>query len=146
MLTPDTLAFPAEPLEHECTPAERAKGRRYQLEVLVSAAVYTATIFVSAGAIDRLVGVPKIAVALLPMLGVAGMILAFIRYVRRVDEFQRQMFVVAGAIAGLGTAVITMAFGFLENAGVPRISMVWVWPITCVIFAVCAPIVRRRYR
>jgi hypothetical protein len=39
-----------------------------------------------------------------------------------------------------------MLLGFLENAGVPRISMTWVWPIDCAAFGIAVAILRLRYR
>ena len=80
------------------------------------------------------------------MIGVIGMSIALIRFMLRMDELQRQNLILCGAIAGLATAIATMALGFLENAGVPRISMTFVWPFTMLVFGACVPFMRRRYR
>ena len=79
-------------------------------------------------------------------LGFAAMTVAIVRFVMKTDEFQRQSFVTAGAIAAVAGAVVTMLLGFLENAGVPRISMTWVWPIDCAAFGIAVVMLRRRYR
>jgi hypothetical protein len=133
--------------DHSCTPTERKNSRRYQLEYFGAAGIYVVLLFVSAGFIDRVpLGPGKVALALLPMIGVIAMSVALVRFMLRMDEFQRQYLITCGAIAGLVTAVATMALGFLENAGVPRISMTFVWPLTMVVFGVCVPFMRRRYR
>jgi hypothetical protein len=137
---------PVSDLEHSCTPTERRNVRRYQLELLGSLLVYAALLFVSVANVDRLAGTAKVAVAILPMLGFAAMTVAIVRFVMKTDEFQRQSFVTAGAIAAVAGAVVTMLLGFLENAGVPRISMTWVWPIDCAAFGIALVMLRRRYR
>jgi Na+/H+ antiporter NhaA len=104
-------------------------------------------LLVSLRFVDRVsLGPGKVAVALLPMLGIIAFSIAMLRFFSHIDEFQRQTTLTALAIAGLVTAIVTMALGFLENAGVPRISMTFVWPLTFVVFGVCLPFVRRRYR
>jgi len=80
------------------------------------------------------------------MIGMIAMCVALVRFISRMDEFQRQYFMTCGAIAGLVTAIATMALGFLENAGVPRVSMTFVWPVTMLAFGACLLLMRRRYR
>jgi small-conductance mechanosensitive channel len=132
--------------EHGCTPSERASSRRYFVEIGVAALAYVALTFMSVSSVDHIGGAGKVGVALLPMLGVVAMSVAMVRFAARMDELQRQTFIVSGAIAGLACAIVTMALGFLENAGVPRLSMTWVWPMTAIAFAISFPFVRRRYR
>ena len=110
-------------------------------------ALYLVTLFVSIRNVDHVAAGPgKVALALLPALGIVTTSLALVRYVLRQDELQRRTFVDAAAIAAVVTAVLAMTLGFLENAGVPRISMTWVWAMTMSSFAVSLPFVRRRYR
>ena len=133
--------------EHTCSPTERKSNRRYQLEVIGSAAVYTVLLLISIHFVDRITpGAAKTAVALLPMIGVVGMSLAMVRFTMRADELQRQTMLISGAISAVATAVITMCFGFLENAGMAALPITFVWPMIVLIFGICVPIVRRRYR
>jgi hypothetical protein len=133
--------------EPRYTPSEARLIRRYRNECVAAAVVYVGLLFVSVRYVDRLsAGPAKVALALLPMLGVIAFAIAMLRFLSHVDEFQRQTILTAAAIAGLVTAIVTMALGFLENAGAPRFSMTFVWPLTFVIFGVCLPFVRRRYR
>jgi hypothetical protein len=146
MLGSNASPFLGDTSEHECTPTERANQRRYRFELLACLAVYFVTLFVSVTNVDRCTGSLKVIVALAPMIGVVAFAVALYRFFRHVDEMQRQMFTVAGAIAASGTALVTLTLGFLENAGVTRVSMIWVWPMTALIFGIAVPIVRRRYR
>jgi hypothetical protein len=133
--------------DHSCTPTERKNARRYKFEYFGAAGMYAVLLLVSAGFIDRTpAGAGKVALALLPMIGMIAMCVALVRFMSRMDEFQRQYFMTCGAIAGLVTAIATMALGFLENAGVPRVSMTFVWPVTMLAFGACLLLMRRRYR
>jgi hypothetical protein len=142
------IAQPSSPnAEPTHTPTEARLFRRYRNECIAAAVVYVGLLFVSVRFVDRLsAGPAKVALALLPMLGVIAFSIAMLRFLSHIDEFQRQTILTAAAVAGLITAIVTMALGFLENAGVPRISMTFVWPLTFVIFGVCLPFVQRRYR
>jgi len=142
------IAQPSSPnVEPRYTPTETKLFRRYRNECIGAAFVYVGLLFASLRFVDRLsVGPAKVAVALLPMLGVVAFSIAMLRFLSHLDEFQRQTTLTAAAIAGLVTAIVTMALGFLENAGAPRVSMTFVWPMTFVVFGVCLPFVRRRYR
>jgi hypothetical protein len=132
--------------EQGCTPSERASSRRYFVEIGIAALAYVGLTFASVSSVDHVGGAGKVVVALLPMLGIAAMSVAMVRFATRMDELQRQTFIASAAIAGLACAIVTMALGFLENAGVPRLSMTWVWPITAIAFVFAFPFVRRRYR
>jgi hypothetical protein len=142
------IAQPSSPnAEPRYTPTEARLFRRYRNECIAAAVLYVGLLFISVRFVDRLSAGPgKVSLALLPMLGVIAFSIAMIRFLSHIDEFQRQTILTAAAIAALITAIVTMALGFLENAGAPRFSMTYVWPLTFVIFGVCLPFVRRRYR
>ncbi len=120
--------------------------RRYQLEIAAAAALYVGLVFISTGTVNRLAGNAKVAIALLPVLGVTALVIAIVRFVLRADELERQVVVMSAALAAVGVGVMTMALGFLENAGVPRLSMTLVWPLLAVAFGVTFPFVHRRYQ
>ena len=71
----------------------------------------------------------RTAVLLTPMAGFALMIWAMARHLRRIDEYLRQSMLESVAIAAAITAGLTFTYGFLENAGYPRLSMFAVWPL-----------------
>ena len=133
-------------LEAACSPSERRSSRRYLVEMLSSSLAYFILLAISVRYVDHADGVAKVALALLPVAGIAAMSLAFVRFTLRLDDFQRQTIFQSGAIAALASAVVTMTLGFLENAGLPRISLTWVWPMILGFFGIALPFVRRRYR
>jgi len=64
-----------------------------------------------------------------PMLPFLLMVWAIARQIRRSDEYCRLQTLEAIAIAFGVTAGLTFTYGFLENAGFPRLSMFIVWPV-----------------
>jgi hypothetical protein len=64
-----------------------------------------------------------------PMIGVLLVIWAIARHFRRVDEFIRMVTLENMVIAAAVTAGLTFTYGFLENAGYPRLSMFIVMPL-----------------
>lgn len=66
-------------------------------------------------------------IALLPMIPICLAALAIYRHVLRMDEFQRQKAFKVITIAAAVTMLVTLAYGFLELAGLPRLSMFAVW-------------------
>ena len=45
-----------------------------------------------------------------------------------------------------GAAALTLTYGFLQNAGLPEVSWIWVWPVMAVCWIIGSLIARRRYR
>ncbi len=129
-----------------CTPSERRSLRRYQFELGVGLAVYAALLVPTVLFVDRLNGLAKVVVAVLPMAGILVICAALVRFTLRADEFQRQTILVSAAIAGVVCLVVTMTLGLLENAGLPRLPMTLVWIILLFAFGIAMPFVRRRYR
>jgi len=80
-------------------------------------------------------GLGRTLVLLSPMVPFALFLVVIVRYFRRVDEYLRlQMLenfaITAGIVGGL-----TFTYGFLENAGFPRLSMFTVWTAMGVVCA-----------
>lgn len=129
----------------ECTPSEKRNSRRYVVEFAVGVFAYTVLVLLSVGNVEHVTGWQKYVVAIAPTFGSVIMVVAVVRFVLSMDELQRQTFVVSGAIALLATSVVTMAIGFLENAGIPHVNMTWVLPIAAASWGLAMPFVRRRY-
>ena len=73
-----------------------------------------------------------------PVIGVVLICWAMIRHVRRVDEFIRMEMLESIAISAVLTAGITFTYGFLETAGLPRLSMFCVPPLLGGLWAILA--------
>jgi len=62
------------------------------------------------------------------------------------DELQRRIHLEALGFAFGATAILTFAYGFLENAGLPRLSYIWILPAMVVLWGVGAAVASWRYR
>ena len=63
------------------------------------------------------------------MLPALGIPLAVIRYCQALDELQLRMQLESLAFGFTATAIVTFTYGFLQNAGLPDVSWIWVWPV-----------------
>lgn len=87
----------------------------------------------------------RYAVALLPVIPGALVVVAAVRFHRRIDELQQRIALEAIALAFAGTAVITFIYGFAEDAvDLPRVNWTWVWGVMGGLWLICDFIVRRR--
>jgi hypothetical protein len=74
-------------------------------------------------------------------------ILTIVRSVRVLDEMQQRIQLEALAFAFAATAILGTAYGYLENAGLPRIKWgVWLAPVMVVLWALGLLRASRRYR
>lgn len=84
-------------------------------------------------------------VTLLPMIPLAFVLVAWLRFFRRMDELQQRMQMEALAFAFGGTALITFSYGFLQSAGFPDLNWFFVWPLMTVLWIVGGVIAHRRW-
>jgi hypothetical protein len=122
-------------------------SRRYLYELALSLVAYAFVLSLTLGII---INYPagrfwRPVIALLPMIPAASVCWVVIRQLHRVDEMQRRLQFEALAFAFAGTALITFGYGFLENAGLPRLSMFAVWPLMAVLWIIGLVVNRRRY-
>lgn len=90
-------------------------------------------------------GVAKIVVALLPVLPVLFGFYAFMDHIRSMDELQRKIQFEGFAFSLGATGIITFTVGFLENAGVPSFSLIWVFPLIIALWGIGSAIAAKRY-
>lgn len=109
---------------------EREATKRGNLELAASLGVY-ALILIPALYFGESMeaGTARTLVMLSPMIGFLLALWAIIRQFNRVDEFVRLRTLENVAIAAAVTAGASFTYGFLENAGFPRLSMFAVWPL-----------------
>jgi hypothetical protein len=81
-----------------------------------------------------------------PMLPFLLAVWAVVRQIRRSDEFMRKTVVEHVAITAAVTAGWTFTYGFLENAGYPKLSMFTVWPAMGAVWAILAIVEIVRHR
>jgi len=105
--------------------------RHYVVRMLVGFAAYAATLVASqkmlANHLDSVTA--RVLLSLAPMLPAIFICCVIVRSIAELDEMQRKVQFEALALAFAGTALITFGYGFLEGAGLPKLSMFAVWPL-----------------
>jgi hypothetical protein len=110
--------------------SQKTKISRYAVELLGAMALY---VIVLVAAIRAAPGIEshglKMLACVSPMVPIALAIWAIARHFRRVDDYLRLVMLENVAVAAAVTAGASLTYGFLENAGFPKISMFAVWPV-----------------
>ena len=121
--------------------------RRYQVELAAFMVAYAVLLVVSITLLKHALptGITRTLLAVMPMLPALGVCWASVRELRRIDEFRRRVQLEALASAFLATAFVTFSYGFLENAGYPRLSMFVVWPLMATFWIIARAVCVRRY-
>src|SRR3954453_8550329 len=119
----------------------------YSATMFISFALYALALVLSLTWLKAGVEGPwKYAIAVLPVLPALGIPFAVVRYCQAMDELQLRIQLEALAFGFASTALATFTYGFLQNAGLPDVSWVWVWPVMAACWMVGQLVVRRRYR
>lgn len=120
---------------------------RYTVTMLISLALYAIVLVLSLTWLKAGVEGPwKYAIAVLPVLPALGIPFAVVRYCQAMDELQRRIQLESLAFGFGAAAIATFTYGFLQNAGLPEVSWVWVWPVMGTCWIVGNLVARRRYR
>ena len=124
--------------------------KRYLREFIYSMIAYVLTLIPSILAVNSLKDYPftpaRVLVALMPVLPVAFMVYFFIRYLNEIDELQQRVQLLSIGFAAGTTGLLTFSYGFLENVGFPRISLLWVFPIMILLWGLGQAFISRRYQ
>ena len=120
---------------------------RRLLPLLIGLAAYAAILIISQKLIAGGIKAPALVflISLSPMLPALLICAVVIRSIRHLDEMQRKLQFEALALSFVGTAWITFGYGFLEGAGLPRLSMFVVWPLMATIWFIGVMIGRLRF-
>lgn len=122
-------------------------ARAYMIEFGSAMAAYVVVLIVSLLVIEQNPQAPwRYLLALAPVVPAFFALLAFVRFLGRMDELQRRIQLEALGLSFGATAILTFAYGFLENVGFPQISYIWILPLMVVLWGVGAGIASRRYR
>jgi hypothetical protein len=113
---------------HEAPLPEKRWGRIYNRELALVLAAYAPVLVVSLLVADDTSGALRYVVSGTPVLPFAALGWVVVRALRRVDERERLLVYRSLAFACFATSVLTFGYGFMENAGAPRLSMFAVWP------------------
>ena len=118
----------------------QASKKRLYFKELTGALVLYAIVLTLALTIGQRLppGSLQTAVYVSPMLPFLLAVWAIVRQIRRSDEFISKTVIEQIAVTAAVTAGWTFTYGFLENAGYPRLSMFTVWPVMGAVWAVLA--------
>jgi hypothetical protein len=107
-------------------------NRMYLMELGGSLAVYMALLFAALHFGRPMAeGAARSLVLISPMIGFVLMLWTIGRHFGRIDEYMRMRLLENISIAAGITAGVTFTYGFLETAGLPKLSMFTVWVILC---------------
>lgn len=85
-------------------------------------------------------------IALLPVIPVGFALAAYVRFLSRSDELQQRINLQALAFAFGATALLTFTYGFLEIAGFPQLSWIWVLPLMIGLWGLAMALYTRKYQ
>ncbi len=85
-------------------------------------------------------------IAILPVIPAILAMWAVIRGVRSLDELQRRIQFEAIIFSFLATCLLTLTWGFLQNAGLPHADVLWVAPLLITLWGVGLGIAHWRYQ
>ena len=121
--------------------------KTYYKELALAGSVYIAVVVASVYLLTRIhLGYWRVPVAVAPVLPAALIVRAIIRHIRRMDELQARIQLESMAFAFAATAMLTLTYGFLQNAGFPNVNWVWVWPLMGVMLSVGTFFAKRKYQ
>lgn len=121
--------------------------RRYVFGVCSSILLYAIALVASLSWLQSNPPLPwKYFIAVLPVLPALWMPIAVTQFVREIDELQKLIVLESLAFAFAATAVLTFTYGFLQNAGLPAVGWIWVWPVMAICWLAGAALSWRRYR
>ncbi|HTU48996.1 MAG TPA: hypothetical protein VMF56_00295 [Acidobacteriaceae bacterium] len=122
--------------------------KMYRKQALFGFAAYTVLAFVAMWVVEKYpLGEWRIPVALTPIMPALFIARSMVRMLSSCDELQLRIHFESLAFAFVGTALLTLTFGFLQAlAGVPTANWVWVWPLMGALFFVGKLIAKRKYQ
>lgn len=123
-----------------------ANSKRYLKEFIPAMAAYTVMVPVSIWLLrGQEHSFLRYIYAVLPVIPSAFAMRAAIRFFRGLDELQRRIQFEGLAFSFLVTCLVTLTYGFLENAGLPRLNWVWIVPILILSWKLGLVFASRRY-
>ncbi len=120
--------------------------RRYALELGLAILAYAGLLILSLTLLPHLTDpAARYLMSLLPMLPGSAIAWVILRQIRRLDELQRRIQLEALGFAFALTALLTFGYGFLELAGLPRLSLFSVWPLMATLWVAGLVLANRHY-
>jgi len=122
-------------------------SKTYARDFTISIIAYVIIIIVSRLILDNLGDSPwRYPIALLPVVPVVFLVIAFLRYLSGIDELQQRIQLQAVGFAAGTTGLLTFAYGFLELMGFPRFSTFLIFPMMIMLWGIGLSYFSRRYQ
>ena len=121
-------------------------ARRYMVEFGGAMLIYV--VFVLASVLLLRAGTSgglRLLLAAAPVMPAGFGLWAVMRFYRTLDELHQRIVGEAVVFSFLMSGFVTFAYGFLENAGLPRLSFVFVFPLMIALWGVGMALASRRY-
>jgi len=130
----------------DLTEKEKQSGRQYLKEFWPSMVGYVVILL---GAQALLTKYPdtmwEIPLALSPVIPVYFVIRAIVRFIGRMDEFQKKIFMETAVITLLAVTLSAFAYGFLEGQGFPPVNLLVAASMVLPLYFLIYFIVKRKY-
>jgi hypothetical protein len=126
--------------------SQRSAARAYTRELGLAMAAYVIVVLISIRLVSGLDQPIKTLVALTPLIPAALALYAYLRFLSRMDELGRRIQLEALAFGFGAAGMLTFAYGFLENAGFPQLSYIWVFPLMILLWGIGGAVASYRYR
>lgn len=123
-------------------------GKTYMLQFGAAMVIfYPLALVASIALLQRYPGSEwRVLFALLPVIPPLFGLLAFVRFLGQMDELQRRIQFEGISLSFGVTLFVAMTAGFLENAGLPRLSWIFVVPLMIGLWGIGTALATRRYR
>jgi hypothetical protein len=121
--------------------------RRYRKAIWVSMGGYMVMLMLAITFIKEFPGSSwRYPVMLVPVIPAIFGLVGIMRAVRAMDEMQRRVHLEGVAFAFVVTVLVTLTWGLLERAGMPKLPSVWVCTLMLALWGIGNRIAARRYR
>ena len=126
--------------------SQKLAARAYTRELGLAMAAYVIVVLISIKLVGGLDQPIKTLVALTPLVPASLALYAYLRFLSRMDELGRRIQLEALAFGFGAAGMLTFAYGFLENAGFPQLSYIWVFPLMIALWGIGGGVASYRYR
>ena len=104
-------------------------SKTYVMQFSAAMVLYVVMLLVSVWGVKNMAELPvRIVAALLPMIPISLALLVFLRFFATLDELQQRIQLYAMAFSFGTTGMLTFTYGLLQNAGLPQVSFIAVFP------------------
>jgi hypothetical protein len=126
--------------------SQRSAALAYTREFGLAMLAYVISLPISLAFIGGVDQPLKTIVALIPLVPAGFALVAYLRFLNRMDELGRRIQLEALAFGFGAAGMLTFAYGFLENAGFPQLSYIWVFPLMIALWGIGGAVASYRYR